>query len=85
MTVSDLEQVVLELEQVRIVVRASARSLVDDYNYLRMAAGNARVSEWLAQRILPLMQGSEVVVLDGTGRTAHGRTLMSTLRQTYER
>ncbi len=83
MNVWSFEQAVLEREQVRIVVRAPWRTEIGDFEYERAAAGTTSVTDWLAQRILPLTNGHEVVVIKGNGDIAHGRTRMDTLRNTY--
>lgn len=79
----EIESAVFELEQVRIVIRCPAGAHLGDYNYERRAAGNSSVSEWLQQRIIPLLNGNEVTVINGHGEIPHGRTRMERLRQTY--
>lgn len=81
----EFEQAVLELEEVRIVIRAPLGVDLGRYNYDRKAANNASVTEWLDQRVRPLIGDFGVVVVDGKGATPHGRTKMSTLRESYER
>ena len=85
MTAAEIEQAVYDLEEVRIVIRAPARAPMGDYTNVRAAPGTASVAEWLAQRILPLTGGNEVLVIDGNGAIPHGRTRMATLRASYER
>jgi hypothetical protein len=85
MTALEIEQAVFNLEEIRIVIRASAGTPMDDFKYVRAAAGTSSISEWLQQRILPLTNDNEVVVIDGNGTIPHGRTKMSTLRGSYER
>jgi hypothetical protein len=82
---AELEQAVFELEEVRIVVRATASADLGDYSYERKAAGSASISEWLEQRVKPCTDGFPVVVIDGSGALPHGRTKMSRLRASYER
>ena len=81
----EIEKAVMDLEEVRIVIRAGQNASLGDYEYGRKAAGTASVSEWLQQRIFPILNGSEVTVIDGTGAVPHGRTRMDTLRDTYAR
>lgn len=83
MTPADLEQTVFDLEEVRIVVRAPMNATLDDFTWVRKAAGTASVSEWLEQRIKPLLRGAGVAVVAGDGTIPHGRTKMSTLRASY--
>ncbi|AEO48680.1 hypothetical protein [Rhodospirillum rubrum] len=83
MTPREIEQMVFELEEVRIVIRASVNAELGDYEYSRKAAGSASITEWLQQRIYPIIEGYDVVVTDGTGAIPHGRTKMETLRSSY--
>lgn len=85
MTPSEIEQAVFDLEEVRIVIRASVREHLGDFDYDRKAAGNSSVTDWLDQRIRPLIGAFTVVVVDGTGALPHGRTKMETLRASYGR
>jgi hypothetical protein len=85
MTPTEIEAAVFVLEEVRIVIRASINAKLGDFKYTRKAADNASVSDWLEQRIKPLIGSSPVVAIDGNGAIPHGRTKMSTLRQSYER
>jgi hypothetical protein len=84
---SELEQAVFDLEEVRIVVRASPKDDLgpEVFDYDRKAAGNTSISDWLEQRIKPLTNGHAVVVIDGTGALPHGRTRMEKLRDSYSR
>ena len=85
MNVWNVEQAVYSLEEVRVVIRAPGGTTLKPFNYVRAAPGTTSVSEWLTQRILPLTDGQEVVVIDGNGAIPHGRTRMATLRASYER
>jgi hypothetical protein len=80
---ADLEQAVFELEEVRIVVRAPLNAELGDFKYDRKAAGNTSITDWLEQRIKPLLNGHPVAVVGGTGAYPHGRTRMDTLRDSY--
>lgn len=83
MTPLEIEQSVFELDEIRIVVRAAVSAQLGLYDYSRKAAENASISEWLDQRIRPIVQGHGVVVIDGNGNIPHGRTRLSTLRASY--
>ena len=85
MSPREIEQAVLDLEQIRIVIRAPIKEKLGDFSYDRKAAGTTTVSEWLDQRIKPIIEGADVAVVDGTGVTPNGRTSMATLRKSYER
>lgn len=79
----EIEEAVFALEEVRIVIRCNPRADLGDYQYTRRAAGNSSVTEWLEQRIVPIVDGHQVVVINGQGEIPHGRTRMERLRSTY--
>jgi hypothetical protein len=83
MTPLEVETAVFALEAVRILIRAPENSKLGDFQFVRKAADNASISEWLEQRILPITKGFPVVVIDGTGSIPRGQKKMSTLRQSY--
>jgi hypothetical protein len=85
MTPPEIEQAVYELEEIRIVIRAGVREPLGDFGYERKAAGNSSITEWLEQRIAPIVGGNAVVVVDGTGALPHGRTKLEKLRDSYAR
>jgi len=85
MRVAELEDEVYNLDEIRIVIRASRKLEIGDYQYERKAADNTSITEWLEQRIYPLL-GSErvrVEVIDGYGGLPHGRTKLGSVRATY--
>jgi hypothetical protein len=84
-SVSDLESKILEKEDIVVRVRAPADTKVNDYDYKRKAAGTQSVKEWLEGRVIPLINGHEVVVVGGDYTAPHGRTKLDTLRETYEK
>lgn len=84
-TPRELEQIIYELEEVRVVIRAPTNAEIGVYPYSRKAAGNASITEWLQQRVAPASLGYEVAVIDGGGAIPHGRTKMETLRASYIR
>lgn len=84
-TVRALEEKIFELEEIVVTIRAPANTLVDNYEFERKAAGTSSVSDWLEGRVRPLIDGNEVVVLNGDYTTPHGRTKLSTLRGSYEK
>lgn len=85
MTVFEFEQRVLELEEIEIRIRAPRYTVVEDYEYQRQAAGTMSVTNWLDTRIRPAIGDIEVSIVDGNLREPHGRTLLNTLRRSYER
>ncbi|KMO39292.1 hypothetical protein VQ02_10140 [Methylobacterium variabile] len=83
MTPLELEQTILDLEEVRIVVRAPLNVQLGDYNYSRKAAGTASIAEWIEQRVAPIVGDYPVAVVDGSGISPNRRTKMATIRGTY--
>lgn len=79
----DLEDEVFEREGIRIIVRAPKATQLGDFAYARKAAGGATVAHWLGQRIIPLLAGHEVVVVNGAGERPHGKTTLQKLRDSY--
>lgn len=84
-SVTEFEAKVLAQEEIIIRVRAPSGTKVSDYTYERKAAGNQSITDWLEGRIKPLLNGYEVVVVDGDYTTPHGRTKLERLRSGYEK
>ena len=57
---------------------------LDAYPYERAARHNWSVSRWRGQRFEGSYTDLVVQVLDGDGRAVHGRTMLSTVRATYD-
>jgi hypothetical protein len=79
----ELEQAVFDMDEIRVVVRANTGTDLDDYKFVRKAAGSASLTDWLDQRIRPLLRGHEVAVVDGNGVSPHGRTQIEKVRASY--
>ncbi len=56
---------------------------VSDYEYERAARNNWTVARWRETRFTPTFADFDVKVLDGTGKAVHGKTLLSTVRASY--
>ena len=84
-SVAEFEAKVLEKEEIVIKVRAPSGEKVLDYNYDRKAAGNQSITDWLERRIKPLLEGKEVVIIDGDYTTPNGRKKLDRLRSGYEK
>jgi type I restriction enzyme M protein len=56
---------------------------VDDYRFQRAAIGTWTVAKWREQRFTPDYPDFEVDVLDGSGEPVHGKTHLSTVRDSY--
>jgi pyruvate/2-oxoglutarate dehydrogenase complex dihydrolipoamide dehydrogenase (E3) component len=83
MKVSEFEQRVWDLESLRIVVRTNRNEEVDDYDYKNAANENWRIAEFVKNRVAGRVDGSEVTVIQGDGKIAHGNTLLYALRESY--
>lgn len=84
-TVRELEAQILEKEEIVVVIRAKPTQEIGDYTYERKAAGNTSVSDWVEQRLKPILNGLDFTIVSGEYTHPHGRTKMSTLRDGYEK
>ncbi|MCK9194328.1 MAG: hypothetical protein M0P19_10700 [Nevskia sp.] len=83
MQVSEFEYAVWAVEGIRITVRAPSNMAIGTYNYQNAANEGWRITQLLENRILPNVNGHEVVVLQGDGEEPHGRVILRTLRASY--
>jgi hypothetical protein len=83
MTVQELEDKVWVQDGIRIVIRAVSTAEVGDYSQKNAAQGSWRITQFIEKRISPLVKDKEVVVLEGNGEEPHGRTLLSSIRESY--
>lgn len=84
-TVREFEAKVLTREEIVVVIRAPASTLVDDYEYERKAAGNTSVTDYIEVRLKPCLGEHEFTIVNGDYTNPHGRTKLSTLRESYEK
>ena len=59
------------------------RRRVEDYPFVNAANGSWTVAQWRAKRFEPNYPDFNVEVLDGDGSSVHGKTLLSTVRNSY--
>ena len=83
MTIREFERKVWDVDTVRIVVRDHQIQKVGTYKQKNAAKENWNITGYLKNRISPLIGDREVVVLDGKGKIPHGRTLLKTIRLSY--
>ena len=83
MTVHEFENKVWEVDTIRIIIRDRKTRRVSAYKQKNAAKENWNVTGYLKNRISPLIGDREVVVLDGKGKIPHGRTLLKTIRFSY--
>lgn len=61
----------------------SDRTDFNSYPYSNAAPRSYTVAEWREKRLEKTYAGITADVLDGDGRTVHGRTLLSSVRESY--
>ena len=83
MKVQELEDKVWEQDNIRIVIRAHSQDKVDAYHHKNAAQGNWRITQFLGNRIKPLVKNKEVVVIEGNGKVVHGKKLLKSIRESY--
>jgi len=84
MNVQELEDKVWAQDGIRVVVRAPASSVVGNYTYKNAAQASWRIAQFVEKRLEPILKGNEAVVLMGDGEQPHGRTLLSSIRESYK-
>lgn len=85
MTVEKLEKKVWAQDGIRIVIRAASDDKVKSYTQKNAAQASWRITQFLEKRITPLLEGQEVIVLQGNGKEPHGGTLLRVIRATYRK
>lgn len=83
MNVQQFEQAVFDMDEIRVVVRASTAEKLNDYKFVRKATNSTSLTDWVEQRIRPLIGDHEVTVIDGNGVQPHGRTKIEKVRASY--
>ena len=83
MNVWEFEEAVWEVERIRIVIRAPADEVVDDYNYEHAREGNHTLAILRDARIRPRIGDREVIAIDGEGQVVNGAKRLRNLRDSY--
>jgi hypothetical protein len=83
MTVEELEKKVWKQDNVRIIVRDRSTARVKEYCQARAACKSWSIAKFLKRRINPLVKDKEIVVFDGNGKMPNRKTLLKTIRQSY--
>ncbi|HGM7842695.1 TPA: hypothetical protein ACKQH2_005135 [Serratia marcescens] len=88
-SIFDFERQVFEREGVRIIVRSDDMDIdLPNYDYQRQASGGTRLSDFLDNRICPVLTPSNLTcsIISGDGNASvHGNTKLETLRESYEK
>jgi hypothetical protein len=85
MNAQELEDKVWAQDGVRIVVRAPHDAKLGGYKFKNAAQATWSVTKFINTRIVPILKGNEVVVIMGDGEEPHGRTLLSSVRNSYKK
>lgn len=83
MTVTEFEDAVWRVENIRIVLRAGSAAQVEDYEYTNAASQTWTLNEWLAARVNGRVGDYEVEIIKGDGERAHRGQLVRTTRAGY--
>jgi len=83
MTVQERENKVWQQDGIRIVVRDRSNAKVKEYNQKKVAQDNWRITQFLNNRIAPLVKDREVAVVDGDGKITNGNMKLKAIRQSY--
>lgn len=81
--IRDIENKAWSMDGVRIVIRGDENSELEDYNQQNAAQASWSTKKYLDSRIKPLIGDHDVIVLMGDGEQPHGRTLLSSVRDSY--
>jgi|TARA_R100000501_G_scaffold2927_2_gene6802 hypothetical protein len=82
-TIEEFEQKIWELEGIRVIVRGAENTQVQSYNYKNAVSGGWSTTKWLSSRVLPKLDGNEVIVIQGNGEEPNGRTLVRNVKDSY--
>jgi len=84
MNVITFEEKVWEVDQIRVVIRASWNTEIGDFDWKNKAADNSSVTNWLNNRIFPKIANLSAIVIEGTGQQPHGRKSLEKVRNSYK-
>ncbi len=82
-TTEEFEHTVWLIEGIRIVIRAPRSEKIGNYKPKRAADEGWSITKWLESDRLKGAKPFEITVIDGDGEEPHGRSLLRTVRQTY--
>ena len=85
MKIHEIENKAWSMDGVRIIIRAAENEDLGDYTQRNAAQANWNVTKYIDTRIKPLIGDKEVIVLLGDGEQPHGRTLLSSVRDSYKK
>jgi hypothetical protein len=80
----DFEEKVWAIESIRIVLRTTPNTEVEDYDYKKAADESWRITELGAKRIEKCIASIPYVVIQGDGEEPNGKVILRTLRKSYK-
>ena len=84
MKASEFEDKVWEVEGIRIVLRCPENQEIGNYDYTNATSQTTSVTDWLRVRVSPKINDIAIEVVAGNGEQPHGRSLVRTVRSSYE-
>jgi hypothetical protein len=85
MKIYEIENKAWSMDGVRIIIRGPENEDLPDYAQKNAAQANWSVTKYIENRIKPIVGDREVTVLLGDGEQPHGRTLISSVRDSYKK
>lgn len=82
-SVEEFEEEFERVEGLKIVVRASKKTQVPDYEYQRALDGGKTISALKRGRVDPILGGIEYEILSGDLEPAGGKMKINTVKKTY--
>ena len=84
MNVRQYENRVWQVDNLRIVVRARrATRIAQRFGWTNGIDQGLSITDYIRNRVTPCIGSREFLIIDGHGNEPHGRTLMSTVRDSY--
>ena len=87
MKVCEFEKMVLEVDHIVIVIRASENAQVAEIEQskFKKSPDDVLVADWFRNRIRPFIRGNECTIISGYGYAdPHPRTTLGVVRRSYE-
>ena len=83
MTVLEFEQIVWEIDEILIRIRAPISHEVENYDFVRKASNNMSLTQWINGRLRPRLGELHVSIIDGNFTHPHGGTKLRNIRASY--
>ena len=85
MSISDFENMLFLLDDIRIVIRTNKKNKIDnEIKFKEKCSDDTTLEEWLKERVYPFIGDKyDVLVITGFGTSPHMYTKLSTIRNSY--